>query len=165
MQAIRTIFIGPTNTRGARIKATADAGSIIISWRKTTRSQRAHYVTNAGGQVAWCPDSWLMAHTRMFSLRDVFYRTLAAEYDLLFLQPEYKFTAALAEKMVHDLANGRADKNGTGVKNTCKKLGIKYTYTAIREHLKLRDGILTATDGTLSLYVPTSLPDGTNTDY
>ena len=32
MQAIVTKFIGPTNTRGARIKATAYAGSITLSW-------------------------------------------------------------------------------------------------------------------------------------
>lgn len=32
MQAITTKFIGPTNCKGARIKATADAGSITLSW-------------------------------------------------------------------------------------------------------------------------------------
>jgi hypothetical protein len=31
-QAIQTKFLGPTNTRGARVKATADAGSVIVSW-------------------------------------------------------------------------------------------------------------------------------------
>lgn len=29
-QAITTKFLGPTNTRGSRIKATADAGSITV---------------------------------------------------------------------------------------------------------------------------------------
>jgi hypothetical protein len=31
-QAIQTKFLGPTNFRGARVKATADAGSITLSW-------------------------------------------------------------------------------------------------------------------------------------
>jgi len=31
-QAIITRFIGPTNHKGSRIKATADAGTVIISW-------------------------------------------------------------------------------------------------------------------------------------
>lgn len=31
-QAIQTKFLGPTNHRGARVKATADAGSITIEW-------------------------------------------------------------------------------------------------------------------------------------
>jgi hypothetical protein len=32
MQAIVTKFIGPTNHRGSRIKATAQAGNVILSW-------------------------------------------------------------------------------------------------------------------------------------
>ena len=31
-QAIETKYIGPTNYRGARVKATAQAGSITLSW-------------------------------------------------------------------------------------------------------------------------------------
>lgn len=31
-QAIITKFMGPTNSRGARVKATADAGSITVGW-------------------------------------------------------------------------------------------------------------------------------------
>ncbi len=31
-QAIVTRFLGPTNHRGSRIKATADAGSVTTSW-------------------------------------------------------------------------------------------------------------------------------------
>lgn len=31
-QAIQTRFLGPTNTKPARIKATADAGSVTVSW-------------------------------------------------------------------------------------------------------------------------------------
>ena len=32
MQAIQTKYIGPTNTKGARIKAACDAGSVIIGY-------------------------------------------------------------------------------------------------------------------------------------
>jgi hypothetical protein len=31
-QAIQTKYIGPTNTRGSRVKATAEAGSVTLSW-------------------------------------------------------------------------------------------------------------------------------------
>lgn len=31
-QAITTKFLGPTNSRGSRIKASCEAGSIIVSW-------------------------------------------------------------------------------------------------------------------------------------
>lgn len=31
-QAIITKFMGPTNSRGARVKATADAGSVTVGW-------------------------------------------------------------------------------------------------------------------------------------
>jgi hypothetical protein len=31
-QAIVTKFLGPTDHRGSRIKATAEAGSITVSW-------------------------------------------------------------------------------------------------------------------------------------
>lgn len=32
MQAIVTKFLAPTSTRGARVKATADAGSRTVAW-------------------------------------------------------------------------------------------------------------------------------------
>lgn len=32
MQAIRTKFFGPTNTRGERIQASAEAATIYVSW-------------------------------------------------------------------------------------------------------------------------------------
>lgn len=31
-QAITTKFLGPTNSRGSRVKATAEAGSITVEW-------------------------------------------------------------------------------------------------------------------------------------
>lgn len=33
MQAIRTKYLSPTNTRGARIKATCEAGSLTVPYR------------------------------------------------------------------------------------------------------------------------------------
>lgn len=41
-QAIITKFIGPTNFRGSRVKATADAGSITLSWDHALNSERNH---------------------------------------------------------------------------------------------------------------------------
>lgn len=32
MQAIKTRYLGPTNTKGSRIKASCDAKSIIVPW-------------------------------------------------------------------------------------------------------------------------------------
>lgn len=32
MQAIETKYLGPTNTRGARVKAACEAGSVTMSW-------------------------------------------------------------------------------------------------------------------------------------
>lgn len=41
-QAITTKFLGPTNHRGARIKATAAAGTITIDWDYSINSDRNH---------------------------------------------------------------------------------------------------------------------------
>ena len=41
-QAIITKYIGPTNIRGSRIKATADAGSITLSYDDALNSQANH---------------------------------------------------------------------------------------------------------------------------
>ena len=41
-QAIQTKFLGPTNTRGARVKAIADAGSITVSWDHRLNIQDNH---------------------------------------------------------------------------------------------------------------------------
>lgn len=42
MQAIQTKFLGPTNNRGARIKATCDAGSVTISWDYSGNVEEMH---------------------------------------------------------------------------------------------------------------------------
>ena len=42
MQAITTKFIGPTNTRGSRIKASAYAGSITVGYSHELNSDENH---------------------------------------------------------------------------------------------------------------------------
>ena len=42
MQAIVTKYIGPSNVRGARIKATADAGSVIVPKKYELNTEDAH---------------------------------------------------------------------------------------------------------------------------
>ena len=41
-QAIVTKFHGPTNTRGSRISATAEAGRIMLSWDHTLNGSDNH---------------------------------------------------------------------------------------------------------------------------
>ena len=73
---------------------------------------------------------------------DLFFETLAGEYEHLFEHdPEYAYSAAhigprdLARKMTLGLDRGSANKDGEGIKRTCKKLGINHTYKAIRAYL------------------------------
>jgi hypothetical protein len=67
---------------------------------------------------------------------------LAAQYQVLFEAPEYAMAAArhtpegLAHKMTSGLAAGTANKDGEGIRNTCKLLGIPHTYKAIRSQLE-----------------------------
>ena len=42
MQAIITKYIGPTNTRGSRCKASAEAGSITVEWDDALNSEENH---------------------------------------------------------------------------------------------------------------------------
>lgn len=54
---------------------------------------------------------------------------------------EYFYSAArttpkdLALKMTEGLIAGTANKDGDAIKKTCKQLGIKHTYKAIKEYL------------------------------
>lgn len=73
---------------------------------------------------------------------DAFCARLAVEYKNLFENdPEYAFSASrttpeeLARKMTLALDNGTANKDGEGIKRTCKHFGINYTYKAIRAFL------------------------------
>jgi hypothetical protein len=43
LQAITTKYLAPTNTRGARIKATAAAGSITIPWDYALNACENHH--------------------------------------------------------------------------------------------------------------------------
>jgi hypothetical protein len=69
-----------------------------------------------------------------------FIPTLTAEYVRLFQTPEYAMAAAryspefMAVKMARGLLTGAASKDGEGIRNTCKALGIKHTYKAIHAH-------------------------------
>ncbi len=42
MQAIITKFHGPTNVRGSRVSATADAGKVTLSWDHAKNSEENH---------------------------------------------------------------------------------------------------------------------------
>jgi hypothetical protein len=49
-QAITTKYLGPTNTKGSRVKATAAAGSVILGYDDAMNSQENH--TQAALQLA-----------------------------------------------------------------------------------------------------------------
>lgn len=42
MQAIATKYLGPTNSRGSRVKATAGAGSVTIEWAHNLNADQNH---------------------------------------------------------------------------------------------------------------------------
>jgi len=44
MQAIRTVYLGPTNVRGSRVKASAAAGSITMDWVDAMNSGANHQI-------------------------------------------------------------------------------------------------------------------------
>jgi len=41
-QSIVTTFYGPTNTRGSRVKATSDAGSVWMNWKHELNCSENH---------------------------------------------------------------------------------------------------------------------------
>lgn len=43
MQAIKTQYFGATNHRGARVKATCDAGSITVAWDYELSTEGNHH--------------------------------------------------------------------------------------------------------------------------
>ena len=43
-QAIQTRYIGPSNTRGSRVKATAEAGSVTLSWDNALNATDNHRI-------------------------------------------------------------------------------------------------------------------------
>lgn len=52
-QAITTKYLGPTDTKGARIKASCEAGSIIVSWvyNFDASGMHAYAVDTAAGRL------------------------------------------------------------------------------------------------------------------
>lgn len=89
------------------------------------------------GYYVFVVEIFLMA-TANFLL---FKETLTEEYKILFENDRYAYVASkntpleLAEKMTKGLADGKASKDGEGIKKTCERLKIKHTYKAIREFL------------------------------
>ena len=67
---------------------------------------------------------------------------LTGQFELCLETDEYAMAKSrytpeeLAEKMTSGLLNGTADKDGKAIRNTCKVLGLKNTYKAIKEYLQ-----------------------------
>jgi hypothetical protein len=62
MQAIVTKYFGPTDFRGSRVKAEADAGSVTVSWDHALNSEDNHRKAALAlcGKLGWTvpsPDS------------------------------------------------------------------------------------------------------------
>jgi hypothetical protein len=53
MQAIVTKYLGPTNTRGARVKATAQRGSVTVPWDYALDAPGNHRVACMAALVEW----------------------------------------------------------------------------------------------------------------
>jgi hypothetical protein len=74
--------------------------------------------------------------------RAMFEFTLAKHYENLYENdPDYAYSKSirtpseLAYKMTLSLCKGDGNKDGKGIKGTCKDLGIKYTYKGIYDYL------------------------------
>ena len=54
-QAIITKYIGPTDLRGSRVKATAEAGSITLAWDDALNSEENHVAAARAlaGKYGW----------------------------------------------------------------------------------------------------------------
>lgn len=78
----------------------------------------------------------------MTTNRERFQTVLTDQYRQLFTLPEYAMAAArhtpeaMAAKFTQGLIDNTSSNEGDGVKRTCKALGIKPTYKAIREYLQ-----------------------------
>jgi hypothetical protein len=78
----------------------------------------------------------------MTTNRETFMNELARQYAELFKTPDYAFVAGnttaeeLAKTMTDGLTRGTANKDGLGIKRTCKALKLPYTYSAIEGYLK-----------------------------
>jgi hypothetical protein len=69
--------------------------------------------------------------------------TLSRHYAILFIEKkdEYSYSSSrntpdqLAAKAVTSLITGSGNKDGDGIKRTCKELNIPYTYAGIKAYL------------------------------
>ena len=63
MQAIVTKYLGPTNARGSRIKATCQAESVTIEWDTSLNSERNHIAAakKLATKLGW-DGLWLMGY-------------------------------------------------------------------------------------------------------
>ena len=57
-QAIVTKYFGPTNARGSRIKAKAQAGSVTVYWDHALNSEENHRVAAMAFVKKWGWDEW-----------------------------------------------------------------------------------------------------------
>lgn len=59
-QAIQTKFLGPTNTRGSRIRAWCEAKSIVVAWDHSLNQQDNHAAAARAVYEAmgWCGDGF-----------------------------------------------------------------------------------------------------------
>jgi hypothetical protein len=80
------------------------------------------------------------------SNRALFEFTLARHYEKLYeTDSDYAYSKSirtpseLAYKMTLALCMGGGNKDGKGIKGTCKDLDIKYTYKAIYEYLNAQE--------------------------
>jgi hypothetical protein len=63
MQAIETKYLGPTNFRGARIKASAEAGSITIPWDHALNAEDNHKAAALAFVNKWgWSGVWVLGH-------------------------------------------------------------------------------------------------------
>lgn len=61
MQAIVTKYIGPTNVRGSRVKATAQAGSITLHWDDSRNADQNHKAAALAlaSELQWDYGQWV----------------------------------------------------------------------------------------------------------
>lgn len=52
-QAIATKFLGPTNHHGARIKASAEAGSVTVPWDHSLSTEQNHVAAAKAFAAKW----------------------------------------------------------------------------------------------------------------
>ncbi len=64
MQAITTKYIGPSNVRGSRVKATALGGSVTLGWNDSLNSDANHKCAAQvlANKLGWNYGEWIEGH-------------------------------------------------------------------------------------------------------